>query len=599
MAAPYNRNDRYSGPPRGRGHRGGRGRGGYDGGRGHRGGPRRGRGGYGGPPPPPRGGGFGHGGDRGGRGGYGGGRGRGGGGGYGGGNQGGGRYGGHNNNQGSSRMQQHSNNNRQQDEEVFGVFVGDLPPEATEEDLEEYFKQIGAVKKCKVIRNAETSLSKRYGFVHFSSEELREEAIKKLHGTVFKGQMINVRTQHYKETHRCLVKPGTRPTDIYIGNIPKNLNRVQLQHEVENWGIPKVKEVRIFKNESGAYCFISFETEAEVLTAMNILKDEYTAGQRLLAGRALLIQGQAGSITQALNAELLRNPNLAQNAEEHQIAQSLEMMKQVLGGESCPLDDRQLALLEKSQRTLYVRNLHPNTTESALHEKFSRYGELRKVIIVSDKDTKVPMGYGFVEFMSSQACSQAALTDDSQLDGQLLTLQVSRPPKEIHAIITAAGIHGLTDANGNLLTQFSQQVPAQQCYFQDPKSGQLFIGDAQHAAHYVSQGYVQVQPQFESAPQAPAQTQVAAPQQAQAQAGYQQPQYQQQYQQQQYVQQQAPQQQAPQQQNYQQPAPEQHRGGPPREGRRGGHPSGKSDRAAPYHSQQQPRSGRSQRFSPY
>jgi len=105
-------------------------------------------------------------------------------------------------------------------------------------------------------------------------------------------------------------------------------------------------------------------------------------------------------------------------------------------------------------------------------------------------DTKVPMGYGFVEFYSGMACSRASMEDNCELDGQLLTLQVSRPPKDIHAIITQAG---MTDANGNLLIPVqSQPVPQM---FQggnrlDPATGQFFVGDVS-AAHLATASYPQ------------------------------------------------------------------------------------------------------------
>lgn len=319
---------------------------------------------------------------------------------------------------------------------------------------------------------------------------MKERAIAEMNGQVLKGQIINVRTQHYKETDRCLIKPGTKGTDIYIGNIPKGMTKQELYAEAQKWGLPSISDVRIFKNDSGQFCFITFATEADVKASMEILKDE--TANRNLGGRALLVQGQTGnsSITSVLNSEILRTSSNLLN-DEGRIQQTIAAMKQLLGGDMCPLNDRQLSLLEKSQRTLYVRNLNPKTTEAALHERFSKYGNLRKVIIVSDKDTKVPMGYGFVEFNESQACSNAALQDDSLMDGQALTLQVSRPPKEIHAIISAAG---LCDENGSLLPQFNphHQIPTQQTYFQCQKTGQLFIGDAQHAAHYIAQGYIHV-----------------------------------------------------------------------------------------------------------
>lgn len=374
---------------------------------------------------------------------------------------------------------------READTDMFGVFVGDLPQDANEQDLIKLFTTASLpVVKCKIIRDMDNN-SKRYGFVHFPTEELRQKAIIEMHGATLKGQTINVRTQHYKETDRCLVKTGTKKTDIYIGNIPRTLSKYQVREAVADWQLPKVQDVKVFKNDTGMFCFISFLTEAEVQAVMEDLK----AHPKTLAGRELLVQSSGTSITSTLNAELLQR--LPRNEEEQHIIRSLQLLKNALGGDSCPLNDRQLGLLEKSQRTLYVRNLHPNTNEAALSQKFNKYGKLRKVIIVTDKDTKVPMGYGFVEFYSVHACSRAALDDECELDGQLLTLQVSRPPKDIHAIITAAG---LTDASGNLLGPYTTQALSQPQpqYFQDPTTGQLFIGDGAHYGSYLANGYAPV-----------------------------------------------------------------------------------------------------------
>lgn len=374
-------------------------------------------------------------------------------------------------------------------DDMFGVFVGDLPQDANEQDLIKLFTVANLpVVKCKIIRDMDNN-SKRYGFVHFPTEDLRQKAIIEMHGASLKGQTINVRTQHYKETDRCLVKTGTKKTDIYIGNIPRTLSKYQVREAISDWELPKVQDVKVFKNDTGMFCFISFLTEAEVTSVMEQLKNN----PKTLAGRELLVQSSGISITSTLNAEILRNPNFATTPEEQQIIQALAVLRQALGGDACPLNDRQLALLEKSQRTLYVRNLHPNTSESALNQKFNKYGKLRKVIIVADKDTKVPMGYGFVEFYSSQATSRAAMDDDCELDGQLLTLQVSRPPKDIHGILTAAGkshiltgISSMTESGGNiggnLLTNYGGLVQNQQtAYYQDPSTGQLFVGDASAA----------------------------------------------------------------------------------------------------------------------
>jgi len=281
----------------------------------------------------------------------------------------------------------------------------------------------------------------------------------------------------------------------------------------------------------------------------------------IIEGRSLLIQGSSNNSSSMMNARFLQNPHVATTQEEQAILYSLEMLKTLLGGEGCPLTDNQLALLEKSQRTLYVRNLQQGATEMSLRERFQPYGRIKSVVIVTDKETQVPVGYGFVEFFNAMHCQRASALEDH--------CSVSRPPKEIHAMLTALG---LTDSNG----RFSQQLvghfqPPQQAYFQDPKTGQLFIGDANHASHYVSQGYVQVQ-FAQQQPQQQQQQQYQQPQGGMPQqnpyAGY----HQQPPQQQPYGAQQQPQQQQPQQQQQQQQFGG--RGGYGARGRGGGPPQG-------------------------
>eukprot|EP00494_Astrolonche_serrata_P026647 UN26909 len=248
---------------------------------------------------------------------------------------------------------------KQIQDEIFGVFVGDIPTEVNEKDLKELFSKLGEVVKCKVIRDPQTGISKKYGFVHFPTEELRSRAINEMHNTIFKGQTITVRSQHYKETDRCLVKPGTRSTDLYIGNIPKDLTKHQLQDEVAKWNIPRVHEIRTFRNESGAYCFLCFYTDMDVMTALDILKDDMNP--RFLAGRALLIQGTPGAASYSNSASImnhltLQTPGMSTTVQNQQIQQSIEMTKALLGGEMCPLTDQQVILLEKkSEDSIYSK----------------------------------------------------------------------------------------------------------------------------------------------------------------------------------------------------------------------------------------------------
>ena len=49
-------------------------------------------------------------------------------------------------------------------------------------------------------------------------------------------------------------------------------------------------------------------------------------------------------------------------------------------------------------KTLYVKHLTRNIKEDHLREIFSAFGEIKKVEIVLEKRTQLPLDYGFVEF---------------------------------------------------------------------------------------------------------------------------------------------------------------------------------------------------------
>ena len=55
--------------------------------------------------------------------------------------------------------------------------------------------------------------------------------------------------------------------------------------------------------------------------------------------------------------------------------------------------------------TLYVGNLSFYTTEEQLYELFSKAGEIRRIIMGLDRNTKTPCGFAFVECVCAAAAA--------------------------------------------------------------------------------------------------------------------------------------------------------------------------------------------------
>lgn len=73
------------------------------------------------------------------------------------------------------------------------LFVGSLDYATTDAQLEEHFKQAGAVLSAKVITDRNTGQGKGFGFVEMGTEEEAKAAMDKLNGTQLNGRSIAVK----------------------------------------------------------------------------------------------------------------------------------------------------------------------------------------------------------------------------------------------------------------------------------------------------------------------------------------------------------------------------------------------------------------------
>ena len=74
----------------------------------------------------------------------------------------------------------------------MNIYVGKLPYEVTEEDLQLAFEPFGQVDSVTIIKDKFSGQSKGFGFVEMPSEAEAQSAIVGLNGTELKGRTLNV-----------------------------------------------------------------------------------------------------------------------------------------------------------------------------------------------------------------------------------------------------------------------------------------------------------------------------------------------------------------------------------------------------------------------
>ena len=74
----------------------------------------------------------------------------------------------------------------------MNIYVKNLPPNTTKDDLAKHFAQFGRVVSAEVITNIRTGEPKDYGFVVMGSEEEGMAALGGLNGKEFAGRILSL-----------------------------------------------------------------------------------------------------------------------------------------------------------------------------------------------------------------------------------------------------------------------------------------------------------------------------------------------------------------------------------------------------------------------
>jgi cold-inducible RNA-binding protein len=74
----------------------------------------------------------------------------------------------------------------------MNIYVGNLAPDTTEEELRQAFGSFGDIASVKIIRDGATGESRGFGFIEMPSEEQAKAAITEMNGKELKGNQLSV-----------------------------------------------------------------------------------------------------------------------------------------------------------------------------------------------------------------------------------------------------------------------------------------------------------------------------------------------------------------------------------------------------------------------
>lgn len=84
----------------------------------------------------------------------------------------------------------------------MNIYVGNLAPQVSDQELENLFKEFGSIKSVKIIRDMFSGESKGFGFVEMKEKSAGEAAIKELNAKELGGKKIVVNEARPKTDSR-------------------------------------------------------------------------------------------------------------------------------------------------------------------------------------------------------------------------------------------------------------------------------------------------------------------------------------------------------------------------------------------------------------
>jgi RNA recognition motif-containing protein len=79
-----------------------------------------------------------------------------------------------------------------------------------------------------------------------------------------------------------------------------------------------------------------------------------------------------------------------------------------------------------NENKIFVGNMPFRATKDDLQSVFSRYGQIENIILINDKATGRPKGFGFITFVDATAAKAALAMDNQDFQGRNLKVNIAK-----------------------------------------------------------------------------------------------------------------------------------------------------------------------------
>lgn len=251
---------------------------------------------------------------------------------------------------------------------VGNVFIKNLDKSIDHKALFDTFSDFGNILSCKVALD-DKGVSKGYGFVHYETQKMADEAIAKVNGCQIGGFPLALYVGPFISKRERQQQSAANFTNVYVKDLNPNATYEEVEALFRQHG--KITSGVIMKNEhnvSKGFGFFNFETHDQAKAAVEHLHGTKFQDKTIYVARAQKKGERRQELQQAFRSTSMDHSRRGTN--------------------------------------LYVKNLDDDVTDAALLEEFKKFGNITSCVVMKDEKA-VSRGFGFVNYQSPEEANKA------------------------------------------------------------------------------------------------------------------------------------------------------------------------------------------------